>query len=69
MASFLEKFPKPLLTLDQLKLLKYNNILSGKYKSNFDIGMEPKLKFEEEVAKYCYMWKESGQFSKKKYDL
>ena len=64
MASFFEKFPKPLLTLDQLKLLKYNNILSGKYKSNFDIGLEPKLKFEEEVAKYCYMWKDGGEYSK-----
>ena len=65
MARFFEIFPKPLLTLDQLKLLKYNNILSGKYKSNFDIGLESKLNFEEEVSKYCYMWKEGGEYSKK----
>ena len=64
MARFLEMFPKPLLTLDQLKLLNYNNILSGKYKSNFDIGLDPKLKFEEEVAKYCHMWKDGGEYSK-----
>ena len=64
MARFLEMFPKPLLTLDQLKLLNYNNILSGRYKSNFDIGLEPKLKFEEEVAKYCHMWKDGGEYSK-----
>ena len=65
MARFFEIFPKPLLTMDQLKLLNYNNVLSGKYKSNFDIGLESKLNFEEEVSKYCYMWKEGGEYSKK----
>ena len=65
MARFFEIFPKPLLTMDQLKLLNYNNVLSGKYKSNFDIGLDSKLKFEEEVSKYCYMWKEGGEYSKK----
>ena len=65
MARFFEMFPKPLLTSDQLKLLNYNNVLSGKYKSNFDIGLAPKLKFEEEVAKYCHMWKVGGEYSKK----
>ena len=64
MARILEIFPKPLLTLDQLKLLNYNNILSGKYKSNIDIGLRSHLKFEEEVAKYCYMWKDGGEYSK-----
>ena len=38
-AIFFQIFPKPLLTLDQLNLLKYDNITSGKYKSNFDIGI------------------------------
>jgi NADH dehydrogenase len=65
MTPFFQLFPKPLLTLDQLKLLKYDNLLSGNYKSNLDIGYNCKLKFEEEVEKYCYMWREAGQFSKK----
>ena len=39
-ASLLEQFPSPLLTMDQLKLLKYDNIFSGKYKTNFDIGSQ-----------------------------
>ena len=64
MAFFLEKIPKPLLTIDQLKLLKYDNILSGKTKSNIDIGFYPKLKFTDEVKKYSYMWKEGGEYSK-----
>ena len=65
MTLFFQLFPKPLLTLDQLKLLKYDNLLSGNYKSNLDIGYNCKLKFEDEVEKYCYMWREAGQFSKK----
>ena len=41
-AKIFQLMPKPLLTEDQLKLLKYDNILSGKYKSNFDIGLPSK---------------------------
>jgi len=67
-ARFFEIMPKPLLTRDQLKLLKYDNIPSGKYKTNSDIGI-PSLKyFDQEVKKYCYMWREGGQFSTEKYN-
>ena len=66
-ARFFEIMPKPILTRDQLKLLKYNNVLSGKYKSNSDIGVPSLRYFDEEVKKYCYMWKEGGQFSTEKY--
>ena len=66
-ASFFEIMPNPLLTRDQLRLLKYDNIASGKYKNNFDIGT-PSLKyFDEEIKKYSYMWREGGQFSTEKY--
>jgi NADH dehydrogenase len=30
--------------------------------------MPSKKFFDEEVKKYCYMWKEGGQFSTKKYN-
>ncbi len=63
-AFFLERIPKPLLTRDQLKLLKYDNVLSGEIKSNLDIGVRSKLRFTEEVKKYSYMWKEGGEYSK-----
>jgi|TARA_X000001036_G_scaffold412605_1_gene426258 uncharacterized protein YbjT (DUF2867 family) len=66
-AIFFQLFPKPLLTVDQLKLLKYDNIPSNKYQTNFDIGSPSTRIFDQEVEKYCYMWKESGQFSTKKY--
>ena len=66
-AKFFQLFPNPLLTEDQLRLLKYDSIVSGKYKTNFDIGV-PSLKlFDQEVKKYCYMWKEGGQYSTEKY--
>ena len=63
-AFFLEKIPKPLLTRDQLKLLNYDNIPSGNVKTNIDIGIQPKLKFMDEVKKYSYMWKAGGEYSK-----
>ena len=66
-AKFFQLFPKPLLTLDQLILLKYDNINIGKYQTNFDIGIPSTRFFEEEVEKYCYMWREGGKFSTKKY--
>ena len=66
-ARFFEIMPKPILTRDQLKLLRYDNVLSGKYKSNSDLGVPSLRYFDEEVKKYCYMWKEGGQFSTEKY--
>ena len=68
-AKLFQLFPKPLLTEDQLKLLKYDNILTGKYKNNFDIGSPSKRYFDDEVKKYSYMWREGGQFSTEKYNL
>ena len=64
-ASIFQLFPRPILTLDQLNLLKYDNIVSKKYKSNFDIGIPSTHVFDLELEKYAFMWKETGQFSKK----
>ena len=66
-ARFFELMPNPLLTRDQLRLLKYDNIASGKYKTNFDIGTPSLRYFDQEVNKYSYMWREGGQFSTVKY--
>ena len=68
MALFFQLFPKPLFTLDQLRLLKYHNIPSGKYKTNFDFGLPGNANFDTEVGKYCHMWKDGGQFSEKKFN-
>ena len=68
-ARIFQLLPKPLLTTDQLRLLRYNNVLTGKYKSNFDIGLPSTKYFENEVKKYCFMWKDGGQFSTDKYKI
>ena len=68
-AKFFQLLPKPLLTEDQLRLLKYDNIPSGKYKTNFDLGLPSKLYFKDEVKKYSYMWRDGGEFSTEKYIL
>ena len=67
-AKIFQLFPKPIITLDQLNLLKYDNIASKKYKNNFDLEIPSVHVFDLEVEKYAFMWKESGQFSKKNYN-
>ncbi len=62
-AKFLQLLPKPLLTEDQLKLLKYDNCKSDKYKNNYDFGYISNKKFEDEINKYSYNWKKGGQFA------
>ena len=66
-ANLFEILPNPILTSDQLRLLKYNNVKSGKYKTNSDIGIPSVRFFDREVEKYSYMWREGGQFSTEKY--
>ena len=68
-AKIFEILPNPLLTVDQLKLLKYDNIKSGKYKTNMEIGAPSVKLFEDEIEKYCYMWRDGGKFSTKKYNF
>ena len=63
-AIFFQLFNRPLLTLDQLRLLKYQNIPSGKHKTNFDLEINSLANFDLEVEKYCYMWRKEGKFSK-----
>ena len=62
-AKILQIFPNPLLTEDQLKLLKYDNVSTGLYKTNFDLGFETNKKFENEISKYSYNWRSGGQFA------
>ena len=64
-AKFLQLLPNPLLTEDQLILLKYDNCKSENYKNNFDLGYIPKKKFDTEINKYSYNWRTGGQFSNK----
>ena len=62
-AKLLQLLPNPLLTEDQLKLLKYDNVSTGLYKTNFDMGFNAKKNFDEEINKYSYNWRTGGQFA------
>ncbi len=67
-AKLFQLLPNPLLTEDQLTMLKYDNCKSGNYKSNIDLGYIPKKKFEVEIKKYSFNWKNGGQFNVKLQD-
>ena len=67
-AYMFEFLPKPIITLDQLRLLKYDNIKSENGITNYDIGCPSKVKFEEGILKYSYNWREGGQFSVKNFE-
>ncbi len=64
-ARLFQLMPKPLFTMDQLRLLKYDNVTSGKYKTNFDFGFNANKKFDYEINQYSFNWTTGGQFSKK----
>ena len=65
-AKILEIMPNPLITVDQIKLLKYDNIPSGKYKTNFELDLNAKKIFDEELEKYSFNWRTGGQYSRTK---
>ena len=62
-AKVLQLLPNPLLTEDQLNLLKYDNVKSGVHKTNFDLGFDANRKFKEEIEKYSFNWRSGGQFA------
>jgi len=66
-AKIFEIMPNPLITVDQIKLLKQDNIPSGKYKTNFDLDLIANRIFDEEIEKYSYNWRDGGQYSKDKF--
>tara|TARA_Y100001970_G_C14093657_1_gene781406 strand:- start:247 stop:1188 length:942 start_codon:yes stop_codon:yes gene_type:complete len=58
---FLQMMPNPLLTPDQVELLKHNNIVSGAYPTLKDLGVEG-TKINEVLHKYIYRYRSGGQF-------
>ncbi len=62
-ASFLQVLPNPLITRDQLNLLRYDNVKSENGITNFDIGCPSKILFDEGIKKYAYNWRQGGEFS------
>jgi len=58
---FLQMLPNPLLTPDQVELLKYNNIISGDYPTLRDLGITG-TSIQSILPKYIYRFRAGGQF-------
>ena len=58
---FLQMAPNPLLTSDQVEILKYNNIVSGKYPTLEDLGISGET-VQNILPKYIYRFRAGGQF-------
>ena len=54
-------FPNPILTQDQVELLKYDNIISGNYPTLKDLGIEAKT-IHSILPSYIYRHRTHGQF-------
>jgi len=60
-SHFLQFMPNPLLTPDQVEMLKYNNIVSGQYSTLKDLGITGKT-IETILPKYIYRFRTGGEF-------
>jgi len=58
---FLQMMPNPLLTPDQVELLKYNNVVSGEYPTLTDLGIAGTY-IKNVLPKYIYRFRTGGQF-------
>ena len=58
---FLQMMPNPLLTPDQVEILKYNNIVSGDYPTLKDLGITGTA-IQSILPKYIYRFRTGGQF-------
>jgi len=58
---FLQMLPKPILTVDQIELLKQNNVISGEFPLLKDLGISG-TPIQSILPKYIYRFREGGQF-------
>ena len=58
---FLQMMPNPLLTPDQVELLKHNNIVSGDHPTLKDLGISG-TPIQSILPKYIYRFRTGGQF-------
>ena len=58
---FLQMLPNPLLTPDQVELLKHNNIVTGDYPTLKDLGITGTA-IQSILPKYIYRFRAGGQF-------
>ena len=60
---FLQMMPNPLLTSDQVEMLKYNNIVSGDYPTLKNLGISG-TPIQSILPKYIWRFRSGGEFNK-----
>tara|TARA_B100000029_G_scaffold188852_1_gene186559 strand:- start:1569 stop:2519 length:951 start_codon:yes stop_codon:yes gene_type:complete len=60
---FLQMLPNPILTPDQVEILKFNNIVSGEHPTLKDLGIRGKT-IESVLPEYIYRFRTGGQFNR-----
>ena len=60
-AKIFQMMPKPLLTIDHLNLLKYDNVVSGNYPSLKDLNIAGET-IQNILPTYIYRFRSGGQF-------
>ena len=58
---FLQMLPNPILTMDQVELLKYDKIISGEHPTLKDLGIQGKT-IHSILPEYIYRFRTYGQF-------
>ena len=61
LSFFLQMLPNPLLTQDQVELLKHSNVVSGDYPTLKDLGIAGTT-IQSILPKYIYRFRAGGQF-------
>ena len=61
-ARILQLLPKPLLTADQVEMLKYDNIVSNNYPTLKDLKINPKT-VESVLPSYIWRFRKGGEFA------
>jgi NADH dehydrogenase len=61
-AAFLQLLPKPLLTVDQVKLLKRDNVVSATASGLVDLGIEP-TSVEAVIPSYLWRYRAKGEYA------
>ena len=62
MARILQLFPKPLITTDQIEMLKEDNVVSNNYGTLLDLNIEPAT-IESILPHYIYRFRKGGEFA------
>ena len=61
-ATILQLLPKPLLTTDQVEMLKYDNVVTNNYSTLKDLKINPKT-IDSVLPDYIWRFRKGGQFA------